>query len=97
MENFIASKVSRFFGHIKISVNMTRVFVWKGDAGCMKEEQKARPWVAAGLAAGLVLTSPALGQAPRAAGGGLSFPPRRGKKHTKPLDRGRGTLFCFPE
>ena len=67
MENFIASKDRRFFGHINISVNMTPVFVWKGDAGCMKEEQKARPWVAAALAAALLLTSLALTQPARAA------------------------------
>ena len=67
MENFIASKDRRCFGHINISVNMTPVFVWKGDAGCMKEEQKARPWVAAALAAALLLTSLALTQPARAA------------------------------
>ena len=66
-ERFIASKTGGTFGYINISVNRRDIFARKGDAGTMKEEQKARPWVAAALAAALVFASLALVQPARAA------------------------------
>ena len=64
---FIGRKGGPTSGHIKISVDGREFVMRKGDAGTMKEEQKARPWMAAALAAALIFTSLALTQPARAA------------------------------